>query len=473
MSTRQIFSILVPFARLIILVAVLAGLVLAPPYPASAAAGWLRYVSPTGSDPANDCRNSASPCKTIAHALSVALDQDHIYLDAGVYPEHSLLVSQNNLVIQKDPFKACPIVTAYLYIPCPTIDAGQAGRVIRITGQNVWLEHLTITGGKLTDAPGAGILNEGVLSLDSVTVTNNVLEILTPGDPNSYLSAGGGVSNQGQLTVLGSSIYQNTAFNGGGIYSTGKLLIIGSQIYANTAILTGGGLDDATCAEMTVETSSFWDNQAQDGGAILIYDGGVPQNCSAILLRDITVSENSAVHVYGGPWGAGGLSASSRLELDHATFFNNHSSSGSPVDSLKLEEVQLTLNPPGQPSSLKSTIVAHAAGPAALCAFSSGDPSLESGGHNLSSDASCGFTTLTDLQNTDPRLLPLADNGGLVRTCALLGDSPAIDHGGAYSIGFDARGVTPRDGNLDGVVAPDIGAFEFVPFGLYLPILQR
>ena len=48
-------------------------------------------------------------------------------------------------------------------------------------------------------------------------------------------------------------------------------------------------------------------------------------------------------------------------------------------------------------------------------------------GWALSSDGSCGFTALSDLQNADPKLGPLADNGGPTETQALLSGSPAID----------------------------------------------
>ena len=50
-------------------------------------------------------------------------------------------------------------------------------------------------------------------------------------------------------------------------------------------------------------------------------------------------------------------------------------------------------------------------------------------GHNLSSDGSCAFTDIGSLNNTDPKLGPLADNGGPTLTMALLPGSPAIDAG--------------------------------------------
>src|SRR5207237_9453115 len=82
-------------------------------------------------------------------------------------------------------------------------------------------------------------------------------------------------------------------------------------------------------------------------------------------------------------------------------------------------------------------------------------------GHNLSSDnsSSASFNTVGDLLGKDPRLGPLADNGGRTLTHALLSGSPAIDAGdNAGAPAADQRGVSrPR------AMACDIGAYEFVP----------
>ncbi len=78
-------------------------------------------------------------------------------------------------------------------------------------------------------------------------------------------------------------------------------------------------------------------------------------------------------------------------------------------------------------------------------------------GHNLSSDASCAFTSTGSLNNTDPLLGPLADNGGPTLTMALLPGSPAIDAGDTIAAPpVDQRGVPRTFGQ-----AADIGAFEY------------
>src|SRR5262245_49718738 len=55
--------------------------------PTWACSGPAEYVSPTGSDAANDCTNAATPCATIAHAVAVACAGSTINVRPGTYNE--------------------------------------------------------------------------------------------------------------------------------------------------------------------------------------------------------------------------------------------------------------------------------------------------------------------------------------------------------------------------------------------------
>ena len=80
---------------------------------------------------------------------------------------------------------------------------------------------------------------------------------------------------------------------------------------------------------------------------------------------------------------------------------------------------------------------------------------VEDGGYNICSDGTAGFSAQGSLNQADPLLLALTNNGGPTATMALQAGSPALD---AIPSGFpptDQRGVAWPQGP-----AADIGAFE-------------
>jgi hypothetical protein len=87
---------------------------------------------------------------------------------------------------------------------------------------------------------------------------------------------------------------------------------------------------------------------------------------------------------------------------------------------------------------------------------------IQSAGHNLDSDGTCGFVASSDHPGVDPLLLALADNGGPTDTRGIPANSPAVDAGGACAA-TDQRGVARPAG-----AACDIGAFES-PFTIPVP----
>ena len=92
------------------------------------------------------------------------------------------------------------------------------------------LEDLTIENGY--DTFGGGILNDGTLTLTDSTVSGN-------GNGND---AGGGIyNNGGTMTIADSTIANNTASYGGGIVNRGTMTVIASTISGNTCTSSGCG----------------------------------------------------------------------------------------------------------------------------------------------------------------------------------------------------------------------------------------
>ena len=317
-----------------------------------------------------------------------------------------------------------------------------------------------------SDNLGGGVLNQGTLTLTDAILRDN--------GGNS----GSGVYTTGPLTVTSSSIRDNrAAFNGGGGIATSTasaLSIDTSELVDNVAasLGRGGGVSVSGLGAVTITDSTISGNLALDGGGVAAFyqlgstaveissstisgnvanytstdgrGGGVWSSGRLVALTNTTVSGNSAALDGGGFYSQAFNDPA--LEATNVTFADNVVTvSGSPFG-------QAVVVPSGT-ATFANTIVAGSVGP--LCG--AGTLGIfSSSGHNLSEDSSCNFVDADDQENTDPLLGPLADNGGPTLTRALLDGSPAIDAGDdASAPATDQRGVARPQGPQS-----DIGAYE-------------
>jgi Ca2+-binding RTX toxin-like protein len=288
--------------------------------------------------------------------------------------------------------------------------------------------------------PGAGKLtvsgnnNSRILYLDPVTSDAPVaISGLTLSGGRSNVSGGGILNLDASVTVRDSVISGNSAGAGdpgGGIYAGGgSLTVISSTITGNSAY-RGAGIDSLQSAPrpVTIENSTISGNHATLlGGGVSFQD---PFNFGApLIIRDSTISGNSSsTATYGG----GGL-------------FQYRGA-----------------------ASLVNTIVADNTAPARpdITTFNPSFP-VSATFSLIENPSGAALTGGLAIFNLDPKLLPLADNGGPTPTQALNVGSPAIDQGQAT--GFDQRGA-PRPFDLAGVALAgdndaDIGAYERVLCG--------
>jgi predicted outer membrane repeat protein len=150
---------------------------------------------------------------------------------------------------------------------------------------------LTVSGSTLSGnvaSYGGGIFNSGTLSISASILSGNTAYEYGGGiwnDPNgatvavsgSTLSGnvatnGGGIYNEGTLTVVAGTLSGNTAgFNGGGIYSQGTLTVSGSTLSGNVASNGGGGI--LNIGILTVKnTSTITGNTAPVGSGADVYN---------------------------------------------------------------------------------------------------------------------------------------------------------------------------------------------------------
>ncbi len=107
------------------------------------------------------------------------------------------------------------------------ISGGNAGRVFDVSkGVIVTISNLTIKNGEPGEGypNGGGIYNEGALTLTNSTVSGN------------RALDGGGIDNEGTLTLTNSTVSSNSAStSGGGIYNGGRLTLSNSTVSGNRA----------------------------------------------------------------------------------------------------------------------------------------------------------------------------------------------------------------------------------------------
>lgn len=151
------------------------------------------------------------------------------------------------------------------------------------------------------------------LTLEGVTVKG--------GNGGTY---GGGVYNEGQLTLNGADITHNEARYGGGIYNKyGDVSVVNhSNISHNDAVYYGGGIynvgDRMTKGNVTVDLSVLQGNEAKYGGAIFNSRGDVH------VVHDSEVAQNEAwyggaIYNYGNRF-----STDSDLFISDSDFYENH-----------------------------------------------------------------------------------------------------------------------------------------------------
>ena len=298
-------------------------------------------------------------------------------------------------------------------------------RLFRLSADaNASISGLTLTGGVASvDAADGGAINNpkgGTLAIANCVFTNNSARI------------GGAISNSGTLTITGSTLSGNTVRTfGGAIYNTGTATIENSTISGN--MLSG--------------YSSSSDTRSGSGAGIYNYGKLTARNCT------ITGNAISTTATYNYTYG-GGISSSSVgsgqfLLLDSCTISNNSAPTGNGGGII------FDNSATGSTATITNCIITDNFGGDDVDTRSANTSPLASS-YNIvgSGNILTLFNGTGDQTGVDPKLGPLADNGGATQTRALLAGSPAID-AGQTSLATDQRGFARPQGS-----AADIGAYE-------------
>ena len=316
----------------------------------------------------------------------------------------------------------------------------QADAVVDVQVDVMLLSQITIS--RDVEIVGAGDLGTGP-TIEQTTATERVFSIPNNADNamifdvvirnltltgDSITDFGGLIlNNDNNLTVDCSNLIDMVVDSpGGAIHSTGSdgsLTIMESTISGNTAVNNGGGIfvDDHT-ATITDSTFEGNDSTTGDGGAIAIGSNGI------LDMTNSTVSNNEADSTGGGIYNAGATS-----NIDNSTITANSANGG--AGGVSNSGTLIVTN----------SIIANQA----LGGDCANTGTLTSDGGNIESGTSCGFMSMGDLQDTDPLLGPLANNGGKTDTHILLPGSPAIDNAADCMLMDDQRGESREENDCD------------------------
>jgi hypothetical protein len=182
------------------------------------------------------------------------------------------------------------------------VSGNNASGVFRISAENVNISSITIQEGS-TASDGGGIWNQGTLTISNVVVSNN------------QAIGGGGMYNSGTLimndsTISGNSIFCNCHAQGGGLLNGGTATLTNVTLTNNTADTTGnfgmgswGGGICATSGVTTLSKVTIAGNHAKTKG----FGGGIAVALSGATLNatNCTISSNDANLGGSGIWNMG------------------------------------------------------------------------------------------------------------------------------------------------------------------------
>ena len=294
---------------------------------------------------------------------------------------------------------------------------------------------------------GTITLSSGELSVnDSITISGPGANVLAVS--GNHVSGVFFIATGKTVTISGLTITNGTL----GIENNHATLTISNSTVSGNSNNDGGGGIENDGGTLAISNSTLSGNSANAGGGIFSAGG-------MLTISNSTLSGNSAV--FGGGIFNDGRDGSAPLTISNSTLSGNSATAGAGIFN--------------EGAAATTTITDTILNPGAI--FNENNGTVTSHGYNLCSDAAGGDTTTGpggflnatgDVRNTDPKLGPLADNGGPTQTHALLPGSPAVDKGkNVDSLPTDQRGTgfartydDPANANATGGDGTDIGAFE-------------
>ena len=252
------------------------------------------YVASTGSD--SNLGNYSHPFATIQKAVDTVIANNDtmsaytIYVDGTLECSDSTYIGENGMA---DFSKLAQNLTLTIKAlsGTATLDANQKSRVIYAKPASgafdLTLENLVITGGNAS--LGGGIYNNGTVTITSGTISSCTATNCGGG---VYVDSGGTFKMSGTAKITGCTVTLiGTSDGGGGIYNEGgNVEIAGGTISGCTARRSGGGICVHSNGMLTMTGGSISGN----GNTNMTYGGGIYVNGGTFTMTNGTISGNTA-----------------------------------------------------------------------------------------------------------------------------------------------------------------------------------
>jgi predicted outer membrane repeat protein len=378
-----------------------------------------------------------------------------------------------------------------------------------------FLRNKADTGGGMTNYSSSPVLMDVIFSENSATYGGGMNNFLVDNPPidnpkltrvifdRNSATSGGGLYNKGDSATLTDVQFlgNKATYDGGGMINDNSSPSLTNVTFSENSAKAGGGMLNVNNSNPKLKNATFGGNSADDVG------GGLYNNASSPELTDVTFRGNSAdvgggggmynlegsnptltkvtfdmnsTNSWGGgmfnkngspsltnvtfssnrtinstnSWGGGMFNENSSPSLTNVTFSGNEAADGGGIYSYNNNN-----NNNNSQLTLTNTIIANSLrGGDCVNPSTTLDPAST---NNLIEDPSsaCGLKNGENgnIIGVDPKLGPLANNGGVTQTHALLAGSPAINAGNDDNCPtIDQRGVTRPQGSHC-----DIGSYEF------------
>lgn len=303
-----------------------------------------------GNDVYNDGLSEDSSLKTISEAISIANDDDNIYLADGVYSglkntrldigKSLNFIGSDDTVIDGENENYIFNITDGVHVTFKNIKFINAlknhdsyahaytgpvyGAVLSINNASVIVDNCSFIDNRLNNnynnTYGGVISNFGDL-----TITNSYFESNDASSSSNFYSQGGSIYNNGTLSIINSIIENSVSTNGAGIFNEGNIIMDNSTITGSRSLQSGRGSAIFNKGKFTIVNSLIEKNYIPYTSPTSMMYGAVYNvgvlNIKGTIFEDNTVDRIASLRntgssvIYNGDEGV--------LNVTYSAFINN------------------------------------------------------------------------------------------------------------------------------------------------------